>query len=197
MNLDAGFDLEIDLTNELARMGLNVKPVRKMTFIEVQDMLRANPDVYNEFLNYTNMTEAYDSEKWRSKFGGSRKFNYYLVSDYIDGYALNNPLLKADMRRDPDAYRRAAIDLAALHRAERDMVLGDRRADQYIIGHDKRAYGIDYQFRGDKERYERTKDAIQESLADVPELESLFDEESKKESEGVVKRIAKSLRLMK
>lgn len=195
VNLDAAFDTEVGLTGELAALGLNVRPVRKMTFIEVQDMLRSNPDVYNEFLNYTNMTEHYDSEKWRSKFGGSRKFNYYLVSDYVDGYALSNPLLKADMKRDPDAYAAAVRDLAALWRAERDMVLGDRRADQYIIGHDKRAYGIDYQFRGDKDRYERTADAIAEALADIPELRAIFDEASLQKSRySIVKRIIKYAR---
>lgn len=194
VNLDAGFDLECRLTMELANMGLNVRPVRKMTFIEVQDMLRSNPEVYNEFMNYTNMTENYDSEKWRSKFGASRKFNYYLVSDYIDGYALSNPLLKADMKREPEAYFAAARDLAALFRAERDMVLGDRRADQYIIGHDKRAYGIDYQFRGDQDRYDRTKDAIPEALSEIPELEAIFKEAIENPKEGILKRIIKSAR---
>lgn len=194
VNLDAAFDTEVNLTMALAKMGLNVRPVRKMTFIEVQDMLRSNPEVYNEFLNYCNMTENYDSEKWRSKFGSGRKFNYYLVSDYIDGYSLSNPLLKNDMKRDPDAYAMAARDLAALYRAERDMVLGDRRADQYIIGHDKRAYGIDYQFIGDQDRYDRTKDAIPEALADIPELKAIFEEAVESPKEGIVKRIIKSVR---
>lgn len=194
VNLDSAFDLEVQLTNELAKMGLNVRPVRKMTFIEVQNMLRSNPEVYNEFINYTNMTEQYDSEKWRSKFGGSRKFNYYLVSDYVDGYALSNPLLKTDMKRAPEAYVQAVRDLAALWRAERDMVLGDRRADQYIIGHDKRAYGIDYQFRGDAERYERTKDAIPDAIADIPELKTVFEESMEKSRYSLVKRIIKYAR---
>lgn len=197
VNLDAAFDLEVELTGELARAGLNVRPVRKMTFIEVQDMLRSNPEVYNEFLNYCNMTPEYDSEKWRSKFGSGRKFNYYLVSDYIDGYALSNPLLKNDMKRDPDVYIQAVRDLAALWLMERDMVLGDRRADQYIIGHDKRAYGIDYQFKGDQDRYERTKDSISEALADVPELKAVFDESiasTQKARRGFWERVIKSRR---
>jgi hypothetical protein len=115
--------------------------------------------------------------KWRAKFGGSRLFDYYLVSDYIDGYAFSSPLLHADMARDPDSYKGAVIDLARLWCAEKDGVLGDRRADQYIIGHDKRAYGIDYQFRGDVKRWDKTKDSIKEELAGIPELLALFERE--------------------
>jgi hypothetical protein len=84
-------------------------------------------------------------------------------------------LLLADMKRDPDSYMGAVHDLAQLWKAERDMVLGDRRADQYIIGHDKRAYGFDYQFMGDVQRWEKNKDAIAEALATVPELKAAFE----------------------
>lgn len=168
-------DLEISLTTELAGMGLNVKPVRKMTYIEVRNMVMSNPEVAAEFDKYCTMTSEYDSEKWRTKYGGSRKFAYYLVSDYIDGYGLNNPLLLADMKRDPSSYAQAAQDLANLWKVERDMVLGDRRADQYIVGHDKRAYGIDYQFMGDGSRWERSKTAIPEALDVIPELKAIFD----------------------
>ena len=188
-------ELEISLTAELSANGLNVKPVRKMTYIEVIEMLRATPEVYQQFLDYTNMAEGYDSEKWRAKFGGSRKFNYYLVSDYIDGYNLANPLLLADMKRDPNSYMNAISDLAALWRVERDMVLGDRRADQYIIGHDKRAYGFDYQFRGDTPRWEKTKDCVRDALSDIPQLMDMFDKEVNKEKEpGLFKSIMKTLR---
>lgn len=172
-------NLEIATTKELADMGLNVYPVKKMTYVEVVNMLRATPDVLMEFEKYCAMSPEYDSEKWKAKYGGSRKFAYYLVSDYVDGYALHNPLLIADMKRDSDSYIGAIRDLANLWKAERDMVLGDRRADQYIISNDKRAYGIDYQFRDDKGRWERTKDAIPEVLEVIPELKKEFETEIK------------------
>jgi hypothetical protein len=170
-------ELEMAVTEELAGMGLNVHPVRKMTYVEVRNMLMGNPDILIEFDNYCNMTPEYDSERWRTKFGGSRKFSYYLVTDYIEGYSLNNPLLIADMKRDPESYAMAVRDLANLWKAEKQLVLGDRRADQYIITHDKRAYGIDYQFKGDKDRWEKTKDAITDTLSVIPELESIFQNE--------------------
>ena len=176
MNLQSQ-DLEVSITEQLAGMGLNVRPVRKLTFVEVQDMLRSDPYLYNEFEKYCNMTPEYDSEKWRAKYGGSRKFAFYLVSDYVDGFPLDNPLLLADMKRDPGSYAKAMKDLARLWQTERDMVLGDRRANQYIISPDKRAWGIDYQFRGDVERWERNKDSITETLAPCPELQALFQSE--------------------
>lgn len=186
-------ELEQELTATLAAKGLNVKPAMKVTYVEVMNMLRSTPDVYAEFEKYVGMTSEYDSEKWRAKFGGSRKFAYYLVTDYIDGYNLSNPLLIADMKRDPDSYYKAINDLAALWKAEKGMVLGDRRADQYIIGHDKRAYGIDYQFRGDKDRWERSKDSLTEALTPIPELLKIFKERIT-EKPSVLKRIAASLR---
>jgi len=185
-------ELEMELTSDLAARGLNVKPVRKMTYVEVRDMLEAFPDVLVQFEKYVAMTEEYDSEKWRSKFGGSRKFAYYLVSEYIDGYNLSNPLLLADMKRDPESYRKAVVDLARLWRVEKEMVLGDRRPDQYIIGHDKRAYGIDYQFRGDKDRWLRSKNSVKEALETIPELRELFlDRIDRKDS--LVKQIIKRM----
>ncbi len=168
-------ELEIALTSELADRGLNVIPVEKKSYVEVVNMLRSTPDVLAEFEKYVTMTPEYDSEKWRAKLGGSRKFPYYLVSSYVDGYALNNPLLVADMKRDPESYIQVAKDLARLVKVEKELLLGDRRADQYIIGHDKRAYGIDYQFSGDKERWERTKGAVTEVLKNVPELFAIFN----------------------
>lgn len=167
-------DLEISLTTNLVALGLNVMPVTKMTYVEVRNMLRERPDILIEFDNYCEMTPEYDSEKWRSKYGGSRKFSYYLVSEYIDGYCLNNPLLLADMKRDPASYYGVIEDLVGLWKAERDMVLGDRRADQYIISHNKRAYGFDYQFSNDAKRWERSKDSIAEALLAVPELHKMF-----------------------
>lgn len=185
-------ELEQELTAELADRGLNVKPVKKMTYVEVVEMLRAIPEVLVEFEKYVSMTPEYDSEKWRAKFGGSRKFAYYLTTEYTDGFNLANPLLIADMKRDPDSYRKAVKDLAKLWLAEKELVLGDRRADQYIIGVDKRAYGIDYQFKGDKDRWTRSKTSIQEALSSVPELLELF-EDSIKQKPALAKRIIKRL----
>lgn len=171
-------DLEIETTLQLSSMGLNVRPVRKMTYIEVRNMLMNTPDILFQFDNYCMMTPEYDSERWKAKYGASRKFNYYLVSDYVDGYPLSNPLLLADMKRDPQSYAQAIKDLGNLWKVEKEFVLGDRRADQYIIGHDKRAYGIDYQFRGDQKRWDKTKDAIHEALEAVPELKTAFEAET-------------------
>ncbi len=185
--------LEQDITSNLSLLGLNVCPVRKMTLVQVKNMLSNIPDVYTEFERYISMTAEYDSEKWRSKFGGSRQFAYYLVSDYIDGMPLSNPLMIADMKRDPDSYKEAIKDLADLWKVEKDMLLGDRRIDQYLITHDKRAYGIDYQFKGDFDRWERNQDIISETLSQVPELQRLFNSEKSKQ-DTVIKRIIKNVR---
>lgn len=185
--------LEIDLTHELAARGLNVVPVEKLSFIEVNEMLRNIPDVWEQFQQYVAMTEFYDSEKWRSKFGGSRKFNYYLVSEYVDGFSLSNPLLLDDMKRDPTSYLAAARDLGRLWRAEKELVLGDRRADQYIINHEKRAWGFDYQFKGDESRWARTQDALPEALENIPELRDAFNE-ARADKESTIKALIKRLR---
>ncbi len=182
--------LEIKLTQELASMGLNVNPISKMTYVEVVNMLRSNPEVLAQFEMYCAMTPEYDSEKWRVKNGGSRLFPYYLVSKYVDGYDLTNHLLLADMKRDPDSYSAAIQDLANLWKAERDMVLGDRRSNQYIIGHDKRGYGIDYQFQGDVKRWEDHKDAIPKALETISQLKTLFESSISSEAFSI-----KSLRL--
>lgn len=180
---------EQSITGMLSNIGLNVKPVGMMTYIEVMRSLRTNPEVLAEFEKYCMMAPGYDSEKWRAKHGGSRKYPYYLVSDYIDGYSLSNPLLIADMRRDSDSYMRAVQDLANLWEAERDMMLGDRRADQYLITSDKRAYGIDYQFIGDKERWEKTKDSIMEALESCPDLQKAFKEAISGKKKSIVEKI--------
>jgi hypothetical protein len=168
-----GLVLEENLTNELANKGINVNPVERKTYNEVVKMLPAS--VLGEFKSYVNMEEAYDSEKWRGKFGGSRKYPYYMVSSYIDGLPLNNPILLADMKRDPDSYKKAIEDLAELWKTEKEMVLGDRRADQYIITPDKRAYGIDYQFKGDYDRWKNTSQSIQNALNACPDLKVYFE----------------------
>lgn len=170
-------NLEIGLTHQLAEMGLNVKPVTKMTYMQVMDMFQTNPEVMMAFEQYCQMTPDYDSERWRVKYGGSRKFPYYLVSEYIDGYSLTNPLLVADMKRDPGSYAEATRDLAKLWKVEEELVLGDRRAEQYIIGHNKRGYGVDYQFMGDKERWNKTRGELPTALSAIPELKNIFDGE--------------------
>jgi hypothetical protein len=81
------------------------------------------------------------------------------------------------MKRDPKSYEQAIKDLAELWIVERKMVLGDRRTNQYIITHDKRAFGFDYQFKGDKTRWKDSSESIQKLLLDVPELYELFHEE--------------------
>lgn len=186
-------NIEQSITAELYGRRLNVCPTRKMTFVEVRNMLIGNPEVLIEFEKYCAMTPEYDSEKWRAKFGGSRQFAYYLVSDYIDGLPLSNPLLLADMKRDPESYRQAIMDLANLWRVEKDMILGDRRLDQYIITQSgKRAYGIDYQFMGDIGRWEKNMDILEETLMAIPELQRLFNSEKNK-TEKAFKRIIKNI----
>lgn len=165
-------DLECELTNKLYELGLNVKPVNKIPYMQITGSL--TPEVLMEFDKYCNMSTEYDSEKWRAKFGGSRKYPYYLISDYIDGFSLNTQQIRDDMKRDPTSYTQAVIDLAKLWLIEKEMVLGDRRADQYIITKDKRAWGIDYQFKGDFKRWEDTSTSIQKFLIQIPQLYHLF-----------------------
>jgi phage portal protein BeeE len=184
-------ELEIAITTELSARGLNVNPVNKASYVEILNLLRTVPEIYSQFMAYVNMEETYDSEKWRARNGGSRKYPYYLVTDYIDGYSLSDELLISDMKRDPNSYRMAIRDLARLWRAEKEMVLGDRRTDQYIITHDKRAYGFDYQFKGDLGRWEKSERAIHEALRDIPELLSLFETEIV--GDGIFKRMLKSI----
>ena len=186
-------DLEIELTNLLYKKGLNVNPVKKMLYTDVVAMF-GTADIKIEFDKYVNMTPEYDSEKWRARFGGSRKYPYYLMSDYIDGFALNSNQIRDDMKRDPTSYTQAIIDLAKLWKTEKELVLGDRRADQYIITKDKCAYGIDYQFQGDVKRWEDTKDAIPKFLVQIPQLYNLFmstisDENKTTKKQGIIKRI--------
>ena len=133
------------------------------------------------------MTPEYDSEKWRGKFGGSRKFPYYLHSEYVDGFPLNSNQIRDDMKRDPTAYTQAVIDLAKLWMVEKEMVLGDRRADQYLITKDKRAYGIDYQFKGDKKRWEDTSTVIAKFLIQIPQLYNLFMDTVGEEKQKITK----------
>lgn len=167
-------ELEIDLSGRIASLGGNVKGVSKMTDREVKNMF-PSLEILAEFDKYQKMTYGYDSEKWKAKFGGSRLFPYYLVSQYIAGRNLRDVLLLADMQRDPDSYRTAVKELAKLWMIEKELVLGDRRADQYIITPDKHAYGIDYQFEGDEKRWKDTSAVLLDVLALIPSLKELFD----------------------
>lgn len=191
-------DLEVEITSKLASMGLNVKPVQNISYNTVVDaILMSDPILMLEFEDYINMTPQYDSEKWRSRFGGSRKFPSYTVCEYIEGIALSNKTIVDDMKRDPVAYTQCAIDLANLWKAEKNMVLGDRRADQYIITPEKRAFGFDYQFKGDKKRWEDSSTAIAKVLIQIPALYNIFmeniksDIRTKKSIKEVLKRILK------
>lgn len=192
-------DLECDLTKELFGMGYNVKPVNKVPYTQLAPLFET-PLIGMEFDKYVNMTPEYDSEKWRAKFGGSRKYPYYLVSEYIDGFPLNSQQIRDDMKRDPTSYTQAIIDLAKLWRIEKELLLGDRRADQYIITKEKCAYGIDYQFKGDKKRWEDTSTSIQKFLIQIPQLYNLFLENIGKEKTSekhysVISQIKKMLKL--
>lgn len=180
-------ELEVDLSQRIAAKGVNVPNVSKMTFQQVVDMLP--PEVLPQFEQYVNLGMGYDSEKWKEKIGSTRKFPYYLVQPYLDGFKLTNPLLVKDMKRDPTSYMDAVRDLAALWKVEKDMVLGDRRIDQYLITRNKRAWGFDYQFEGDIGRWEDTELSLPEFLKQIPELYDVFKAET-----GLAKRIGKAVR---
>ena len=172
VNLDSQ-KLEEYWTNKLYRDGYNVNPVKRMTEVDFRKLLPTN-EVEKEFTNYQNMAAAYDSKKWRAKYGGSRRFTYYQVSKFINGRGLRDPLLLEDMKRVPNDYKRAIKDLAELWLVEKKYVMGDRRADQYLITDDKRAWGFDYQFVGNVSRWEGTKNAIPQALETIPSLRDYF-----------------------
>lgn len=185
-------DLEIEISAELRNRGLNVPTVEKMAEVDIVANIIATPEVLLQFRAYQDMTTEYDSEKWRAKFGGSRKFPFYIVQQFIEGRNLRDPLLLEDMRRDPKSYVRAIKDLAALWRVEKEMVLGDRRPDQYIVTPKKRAYGIDYQFRGEQKRWEDNKNAIPNLLNQVPMLRQVFmDETAEPSLKSAIRKLKK------
>jgi hypothetical protein len=101
------------------------------------------------------------------------------VSRFIEGRKLTEQILFDDIKRVPKEYMKAVDDLAKLVAAEKKYVLGDRRKDQYIITPDKRAWGFDYQFVGDKSRWESSKNAIPNVLVAIPELLKYFNERFK------------------
>lgn len=190
--------LEEEITAQMFERGANVPVVKRRTFVDITQNVCPTKEVRIEFDKWINMTPEYDSEKWRNKFGGSRKYPYYLVQKFVDGYALNNNILIADMKRDPESYSLAIADLAKMWKDEKSLILGDRRADQYIISPDKRAWGVDYQFKGDVARWEDTKDAVNKLLEQVPQLHKMYndliaDTDTKKSRLGKIKKIAKNL----
>ena len=166
--------LEERITKKLSQLGLNVAPVVRMTETDIEDNILPTPEVRRQFKAYQNMEPQFDSEKWRQKFGGSRRFDYYMVSKFIEGKNLLDGLLIQDMKRVPNDYAQAVKDLAQLWLAEKKYLLGDRRADQVIITPDKRAWGIDFQFVNNESRWKSTKDAYAIALKQVPELYRLF-----------------------
>jgi hypothetical protein len=168
--------LEVNLSKEIEAEGINVPPVRKMS---AADVMAAMPiEVKTQFDRYVTMMPEYDSEKWRAKIGGSRRFPYYLVQPFLDGYQLADPRLIDDMKRDPESYKQAIEDLAEIWKVEKKMKLGDRRKDQYLITMDKRGWGFDYQFKGDVVRWERTKDSLPDVIKQIPELWEIFNKKA-------------------
>lgn len=188
-------DLEVKLSGELKAKGANVPQVTKMSEVDIRTHILPTPLVFEEFTKYQNMTPEYDSEKWRAKFGGSRKYAMYLVSEYIEGRSLKDPILIEDMRRDPKSYTQAVKDLAILWKIEKQMMLGDRRSDQYLVTPEKRAYGIDYQFEGDKKRWEDSQFAIHNALLQIPSLRKVFIDgiEDEKTLKSIIARIRKGI----
>jgi phage portal protein BeeE len=192
VNLDSQ-KLEEKITQMLSKQGLNVVPVKRMTEVAICNTLLPTNEVKKQFEMYQNMSPEYDSEKWRSKYGGSRDFTYYQVSKYVDGRGLIDPLLIQDMKRVPMEYKGAVEDLAKLWIAEKKYVLGDRRADQVIITPQKRAWGFDYQFVGNEGRWKGTKDAYGNALKQSPELYKLFMKLTGQDSVSKAKQYVKDL----
>lgn len=202
VNLDSQM-LEETLTHMLAAEGIPVYPVTRMTEKDVKEIILFNDELKKEFTDYQNMTPAYDSEKWRAKYGGSRKFDYYLVSEYTTGRSLRDPLLIEDMKRVPKDYVPAIQELAKLWLVEKKYVLGDRRADQVLITPEKKLIAIDFQFKGNEARWKSTKDSYFNALAAVPELQKMFKQlidsgsefvSAEKDYAAVAKAVMKSIR---
>lgn len=192
VNLDSQ-TLEESWTQRLAGEGLNVVPVRRMTEVDVVRDLLPTDEIRAEFFKYQHLLDGYGSKKWEQKFGGTRRFPEYLVSKFVDGRNLRNQLLLEDMKRVPKDYAQAIKDLASMWKAEKLYVLGDRRADQYIISSkQKRAWGFDYQFAGNQGRWEGTKNALPNVLMQIPYLHKLFLDLTQTRSEKAV-RALKSL----
>jgi hypothetical protein len=168
-----GIDVEVKTTKEMADAGLNVKPVSLVAAVDINSYLPTT-GLRNEFKRYQNMASEYYSKKWETKFGNSRKYDKYTVMPYIEGKGLTETLLLDDMKRVPGEYEKAITDLANLWKYEKEKGMGDRRANQYIITPDKRAYGFDYQFIGNSKAWEKYKFSIPHILDSIPRLRDLF-----------------------
>ncbi|MHB8483585.1 MAG: phage portal protein [Nitrospiria bacterium] len=188
VNLDSQ-KLEEEWTHRLNKEGLNVVPVTRISAEDVFDKVLPTPELKRAFVAYQNMEPEFDSKKWTATYGHSRKFSYYTVSKFIDGRNLKDKLLIEDMKRVPNDYMKAVEDLAALWLAEKKYIMGDRRADQYIVTPGKRAVGFDYQFVGNKSRWDGTKNALLNALSQIPVLQKKF-----KELTGQDKTLTKSLK---
>jgi phage portal protein BeeE len=170
-----GPDLESKITKELAEKGLNVVLARKVPYKEVIDKCLPSSELKNEFEKYRTLSAEYYSKKWDSKWGKTRAYDFYIVSPFVKGFSLTDKRLTDDMKRDPESYSEAINDLANLWKAEKEMKLGDRRANQYLITPDKRAYGLDYQFEGgESHTWGQYADEIPNVLKGIPELQKLF-----------------------
>jgi hypothetical protein len=166
--------IEETWSQRLSKEGLNVVPVMRMSEVDIVNKILETDEVKAEFFKYQNLLNPYDSKKWRQRNGGSRRFETYLVSKFVDGRNLKDNLLLEDMRRVPKEYTKAIEDLAKIWKAEKKFILGDRRADQVIITKDKRAMTFDYQFVGNENRWKSTKDAYTNALISIPYLHDLF-----------------------
>jgi SPP1 gp7 family putative phage head morphogenesis protein len=189
VNINA-MEKEVQITHEMNNAGLNVLPVDIMTPTDIGEILPSTK-VKQEFENYQLMTPEYDSKKWESKFGHSRVYDKYSVMKYIEGRILNDAIQLDDMKRVPDEYQKAILDLVALWKYEKEKGMGDRRANQYIITPDKRAYGFDYQFDGNEKAWAKYEFSIPKALAGIPKLYDAFMRESGLEVEDMKKFITK------
>ena len=169
-----GIDVEVKATKDMAAAGLNVKPVSLVAAVDINNYLPSFA-LRKEFGRYQAMTAEYYSKKWETRFGNSRRYDKYTVMPYIEGRGLTEDLLLDDMKRVPGEYEKAITDLANLWKYEKEKGMGDRRANQYIVTPDKRAYGVDYQFIGNEKGWEKYKYSIPKTLDVIPRLRQLFE----------------------
>jgi len=165
---------EVAWTQKLFHEGYPVVPVRMVSEVDVYNKILPTNDIKTQFKRYQQMEPEYDSMKWTAKFGHSRKFPTYLVSKYVSGRNLKDAFLLEDMRRVPASYYPAIDMLARLWLMEQKYVMGDRRADQYLITPDKQVWAFDYQFFGNEARWKGTANSIPTALATIPELQKRF-----------------------
>ena len=169
-----GPDDEVRITHELADKGLNVVVENKVSKKDIDKYLPSTK-LKEEFGKYCRVAPEYYSRKWEMKWGKTRDYPFYVVGKFVKGFNLTDKRLLDDMKRDPTSYRQAITDLSKLWLVEKEMDLGDRRANQYLITPDKRAWGFDYQFEGgDSHTWEEYKDEIKNALKTIPELQDLF-----------------------